>query len=256
MNYNLSVVRLKVGDCVVMPMKKNIYSLVLSDQVIQEADRQAAKRGMSRSAFIDSLLAEALNCLTPEQQRQAVFDQMRQLMKDRMFQIGEAASSGMLSMRTVLQYRYKPAVRYSVLLYRGDGSKREDGHPAAAGELRVSLRSQNNGLMTVLNGFFDLWIYLEEKRLTECMRSSQWGIALLPAQWWEDGRYYREFCPPESLASDHVALGESIGRYVLLLDHVMRRYVEVIQTTGSQEISREVAGKTYLSEISEEPLFI
>ena len=38
-------------------MKKSVYSLVLSDDVVTAADKAATKRGLSRSALINEVLA-------------------------------------------------------------------------------------------------------------------------------------------------------------------------------------------------------
>ena len=45
---------------------KNIYSLVLSDDVIDEIDSMARSAGLSRSAMVNQILAEKTRCITPE----------------------------------------------------------------------------------------------------------------------------------------------------------------------------------------------
>ncbi len=39
-------------------MSKSLYSLLLSDEVVSEIDRQALRSGMSRSGLINRVLAE------------------------------------------------------------------------------------------------------------------------------------------------------------------------------------------------------
>ena len=46
--------------------KKSIYSLVLSDDVVEAVDRLAANSGLSRSAMVNQLLAERVRCVPPE----------------------------------------------------------------------------------------------------------------------------------------------------------------------------------------------
>ena len=47
-------------------MGKTVYSLVLTDEVIEEIDRLAYTMGTSRSALIDRILAEKVSYTTPE----------------------------------------------------------------------------------------------------------------------------------------------------------------------------------------------
>ena len=74
------------------------------------------------------------------------------------FQIQFQPSDAILSVRTALAYKYKPTVRYSVELFRND--------PKILGELRVSARTQNAGLLRMLDHFFRLWEKLENRYLS------------------------------------------------------------------------------------------
>ena len=47
-------------------MKKSVYSLVLSDEVVKEADKLAYKLNKNRSGIINEILAEYLSLTTPE----------------------------------------------------------------------------------------------------------------------------------------------------------------------------------------------
>ena len=47
-------------------MSKSVYSLVLSDEVVREVDLEAYRHGLSRSAMINQILAEAVSYVTPE----------------------------------------------------------------------------------------------------------------------------------------------------------------------------------------------
>ena len=46
-------------------MKKETYSLILSEQVISEIDKAAKDRGTSRSGLINQILAEYVRYVTP-----------------------------------------------------------------------------------------------------------------------------------------------------------------------------------------------
>ena len=47
-------------------MKKNMYSLMLSEGVVRAVDALAAKQGTNRSNLVNQILAEHLSLVTPE----------------------------------------------------------------------------------------------------------------------------------------------------------------------------------------------
>ena len=55
-------------------MKKTLYSLMLSDDVVREIDNLAHRMGTSRSNLVNMILAERVQLRTPEQQISDVFD--------------------------------------------------------------------------------------------------------------------------------------------------------------------------------------
>ena len=141
-------------------MNRNIYSLLLMDDVVQAVDRMAYAKNTSRSNMINQILAEYLSVKTPEQRTHDIFQRIQMLMdRQSAFQIQLQASDAMLSMRTALAYKYRPTVRYSVELYRSD--------PQILGELRVLARTQSAALLQLLDSFFRLWQSLENSRLSQ-----------------------------------------------------------------------------------------
>ena len=133
-------------------MEKNIYSLVLSDSVVEAVDELARAAGLSRSAMINQILAERVAYTTPEMRLRQVLSAVQRSMNDGFFFL-EQPSATTLSCRTALKYRYKPTVRYSVEIFTRGGVK--------AGELKVSFRTQNVQLINDLTGFFRCWAALE-----------------------------------------------------------------------------------------------
>ena len=47
-------------------MKKNVYSLVLSEDVVHEIDKMAYRQGTNRSNLVNQILAEYASLITPE----------------------------------------------------------------------------------------------------------------------------------------------------------------------------------------------
>ncbi|MGN0625317.1 MAG: hypothetical protein ACI4I8_03530, partial [Oscillospiraceae bacterium] len=127
------------------------------------------------------------------------------------FQIQFQPSDAMLSVRTALAYKYKPTVRYSVELFRSD--------PNVLGELRVSARTQNAGLLRMLDHFFRLWQKLENYHLSAIYPEG------VPCRI-ESGRYCRTFAWPKENCTN-AQLGESISSYIQNFDCALKAFFEL-----------------------------
>ncbi|MCI5802215.1 MAG: hypothetical protein SOX72_05415 [Oscillospiraceae bacterium] len=214
-------------------MKKSVYSLVLMDDVVEAVDRMAYAMNTSRSNLINQILAEHVSMVTPEKQMQAVFQRIEALMGPQdQFQIQFQPSDSMLSIRSALRYKYKPTIRYSVLLYRG---LQED----AIGELRVAFRTQNGELIDALVGFFTLWARLEEKYLGETCG----GRAVCRI---DEGRYTRQLrlAPGRAWSSEEIA--RDISGYIEGFDRCLKCYFAHLDDPAKAAPETEKIYKTYL----------
>ena len=61
-------------------MKKTLYSLMLSDDVVREIDAMAHRYGTNRSNLINQILAEHVDLVTPERRIRDIFRQMETLL--------------------------------------------------------------------------------------------------------------------------------------------------------------------------------
>lgn len=135
-------------------MKKSVYSLVLMDNVIEAIDTLAYSMNTSRSNLINQILADKVALVTPEMQMQSIFATMeKRLHGYSNLQIQSQASDTMMSIRSVLRYKYNPTIRYAINLYRGQGEE--------LGELKVISRTQSGLLADYLNQFFKVWSKIE-----------------------------------------------------------------------------------------------
>ena len=101
-------------------MKKTLYSLVLNDEVVREVDALAHRMGTNRSNLINQILAEYVNYTTPEQRINEVFSTIEQLMApSRELVPFFSPNSYSMSLKSSLEYKYRPTVKYEVELYRG-----------------------------------------------------------------------------------------------------------------------------------------
>ncbi len=217
-------------------LEKNIYSLVLSDSVVEAVDELARAAGLSRSAMINQILAERVAYVTPEMRLRQVITAMQRALNDGFF-YPEQPSAATLSCRTALKYRYKPTVRYSVEIFSQGGVR--------AGELRVSFRTQNAQLISDLTGFFRCWALLEQKYISA--RLSQDIVYTI-----EDGRFTRTLNMPREELSDE-ALGQAVADYMAMFDLAMKDYFACLPELNPAAAAAE---RSYTSHIIRQKVII
>ena len=205
MCYNV-VVNRKEG----VPMNKSVYSLVLSDDVVEAVDRAAHRAGMSRSAYINSVLADAVSFTTPEKRMSDIFAGIEQLVNGDVFRIMPRPSETALALRSALHYKYNPVINYSIELYRN--------FDTTFGKLKVSLRTQSKSLIAAFEDFLLMLADTERACISEHITGSV-------SYTFENGRFVRAFSRPadEDNASDS-EIAEALYGYVRLFDELVKIY--------------------------------
>ena len=185
-------------------MKKNNYSLMLSEGVVNAIDAAAARAGTNRSALINQILAEYVSYVTPEMRAKEILSRVYESLgiAFRRESVGESA----ISLYSSLAYRYNPTVKYCLELYR-DGQN--------LGELRVSLRSKNPVLLQLFARFCTLVAALEQRALghVECAAG--------------EGRFVRVLClraEGSTFSMTHESVGEAAAAYIATFDKMMKSY--------------------------------
>jgi len=156
--------------------------------------------------MINQVLADYVRYTTPEKRMREVFSAIEQMLLGSVFEPQLQPSESMFSLRSALDYKYNPSVRYSVELYK-------NARPLL-GELRVSVRSQNSALVLAMLQFFKLWTRIETAYIgrVECAM--------------EDGRYLRKLRISEESNPNNEQIGEGIAAYIRLLDSALKQYFE------------------------------
>lgn len=208
-------------------MGNSIYSLVLSDEVVDAVDALAHGNGLSRSAMINRILAERVAMTTPEMRLQEILEAVRGAMRE-CFVLTEMPGSGTLCARSSLKYRYKPTARYSVEIYSRNGKK--------AGEIRVSFRTQNAELIEALGRFFGCWIELEKKYISRALSDDI--VFTINA-----GKFTRTLNMPRENISDD-ALGEAVADYMAMIDGTMKEYFGALPDKNEARAAAENYYKT------------
>ena len=126
-------------------MNKSLYSLMLMDDVVKEVDKLALRAGTSRSNLVNQILAEYVSVSTPEKQIDSIFRSMEELLS-RTTELVPMVVPNQLSMsvKSSLQYKYRPTVRYVVQLYRTPSSASE-GSPSTERQYTPSMSPTTTG---------------------------------------------------------------------------------------------------------------
>lgn len=190
-------------------MKKTLYSLILDDAVVREVDILAHRLGTNRSSLINQILAEYVNYVTPEQRINNVLSAIEQLMlPSRELIPFFAPNSSSMSMKSSLEYKYRPTIKYEVELYRD--------HESSLGQLSVLYRSQSQQLIEDMTAFFRLWKNIEDRHLAPVTGLHDYALY--------EGRFVRSLAmPAENCGAEQLA--ESISEYVKLFDKLLKAYL-------------------------------
>ena len=208
-------------------MKKSIYSLVLSDAVIEGIDRMAYSMGISRSALINNILAEKVCYVTPEQRMADIFSSLEALIRGAgEYRITSQPSVSMFSLTAPIAYKYNPTLKYTLELYKEPTSGGESGI------LRISLRSKSAALIECLTAFYLIWSALEKRHTGRCGAMSN------------DGRYAKPLFISCNISAEE--FGAAIADYITAIDGAMRRFFACLDVPA--RAAREVEA-CYLSYI-------
>lgn len=197
---------------VILPMKKTLYSLMLNEEVVREIDRMAHRMGTNRSALINQILADYTSVMTPERRIESIFHEIEQLVAPARDLVPFfAPHTTSMSLKSSLEYKYRPTVKYEVDLSNGDAQ--------TMGTLNIVFRTQSAALISAMTSFFRLWVQIEDKCLAPLLGSSI-SCALY------DGRFVRPLAMPrgKALTADDVA--GAISAYVQLFDRLLKGYLD------------------------------
>ena len=191
-------------------MKKTLYRLVLNDEVVREVDALAHRMGTNRSNLINQILAEYVNYTTPEQRINEVLSTIEQLMApSRDLVPFFSPNSYSMSLKSSLEYKYRPTVKYEVELYRGAGE--------SIGELTVLFRTQSMALIQGMTEFFRLWKQIEDAHLRP-MTGAKIDYALY------EGKFLRSIAAPDKDCTTQ-ELASALSDYITLFDKLLKGYL-------------------------------
>lgn len=195
-------------------MKKTLYSLMLSDDVMREIDALAHRMGTNRSNLVNMILAEKVQMRTPEQHINDIFSGIEQLLSSSRDLIPLfAPNTQRVTVRSSLEYKYHPTVRYEVELVSGFVK----GEPI--GVVTANYRTQSQALLELLSRFFRCLCRIEQESLPINIAYSI-----------ENGKFTRTLAYPVSKSGQEYSLNadelsRAITDYVSLVDKMMKACV-------------------------------
>lgn len=185
-------------------MSKSLYSLILSDKVVAAVDSEAAKRGMNRSSLINEVLADYLQIETPEQQMRNIFKNIDKLIGG-YFEALLPSNSRSMALKTSLDYKYKPTVKYELEL-----SKTPEND---LGTLKVQWRTTSEELTLKIDEFIKIWMAVESKY-------SKHVIGYV----YEDNKFQRTFALLPGIEFSISYISNGVGKYIRLFDKALKSY--------------------------------
>lgn len=205
-------------------MKKTMYSLMLAEDVIREIDRLAAEKSTNRSNLVNQILAEYVSMTTPEKHVQNIFDIIERFIGQQSGYLLYSQPNDMtMSIKSSLQYHYRPTIRYEVEMYRSPDK--------TLGQLKIIFRTTSSELLLELTRFFKIWIQLENIYIKNFFEKGaiEYGM--------ENGRFLRTFAVPNDSDYTEEQIGNAISHYIAIFDEMLKDYLAG-RYTSTQDIEK------------------
>ena len=193
-------------------MKKNMYSLMLAEDVVAAIDALANEKNTNRSNMINQILAEYVSLTTPEKHVQNIFDIIEDLIGSKdCFMLYSQPNDMTMSIKSSLKYHYRPTIRYEVEMYR---TPKE-----TIGQLKIIYRTQSSELLVELTRFFKIWMQLENIHIKHFFAKDAITYGM------ENGRFWRTFAVPNDSDYSEEQIGKAISNYIATFDDMLKSYL-------------------------------
>lgn len=193
-------------------MKKSMYSLMLAEDVVREIDRLAAEKNTNRSNLINQILAEYVSLTTPEKHVQNIFEIVENYIgKIGGYMLYSQPNDMTMSIKSPLQYHYRPTIRYEVEMYRTPKQ--------TIGQLKIIFRTQSADLLVGLTRFFKIWMQLENIYIKHFFSKDAIEYGL------ENGKFTRTFAVPNDSDYTEEQIGNAISQYIATFDEMLKDFL-------------------------------
>lgn len=193
-------------------MKKNMYSLMLAEDVIRAIDELASEKNTNRSNLINQILADYVSLTTPEKHVRNIFDIIENFIAQQSGNLLYSQPNDMtMSIKSPLQYHYRPTIRYEVEMYRTPKQ--------TIGQLKIIFRTTSSELLVELTRFFKLWMQLENIYIKQFFSKGAIEYGL------ENGKFWRTFAVPNDSDYTEEQIGNAISQYIANFDEMLKDFL-------------------------------
>lgn len=192
-------------------MRKSTYSLILMDDVVREIDALARYQNTNRSNLINQILADYVSLVTPEKRINNIFNYIDGLLGSNTFNSFIEPHERTMSVKSSLDYKYRPTIKYEVELYRTADR--------AIGELKIIFRTQSAELLYRLSDFFRLWTRLEGIYLKDYFKGDPISYSF------ENGKFTRSISIPGGREYTNEEIARAISDYIKMFDDIVKGYL-------------------------------
>ena len=193
-------------------MKKSMYSLMLSEDVVNEIDKIAREQNTNRSNMINQILADYVSLTTPERHVQNIFDIIESMIGGQgNFMLYSQPHDMTMSIKSSLKYHYRPTIRYEVEMYRTPKQ--------TIGQLKIIYRTQSPELLVELTRFFKIWMQLENIYIKHFFAKDAITYGM------ENGKFLRTFAVPNDSDYTEEQIGNAISQYIATFDEMLKSYL-------------------------------
>lgn len=194
-------------------MKKNTYSLILFDEIVEAIDRMAYANNSNRSQLINDLLAEKVGLLTPELKIKHIFNELVIQLKNLNSIKVKRLEAGQVQLGTFIKYKYKPTIHFNIESC-GTGYQK-------CLVLKVYSRTTSTDLSRYLNDFFEILSEIDKKRFLQLYKLTITNHTLRNS----NNKFIREFLKMtalENLEQEYIVY--YLMLYIKMLDEALRYY--------------------------------
>lgn len=187
-------------------MQKSLYSLILTDEIVNRIDNIARQQNTNRSNLINQILADYVSYTTPEKKIERIFEVIDNLFINNTVRPIFNNHDRTMSIESSLPYRYRPTIKYCVELYKKNTNN--------IGVLKILYRTQSEKLLQSLKNFFIVWQQIEEDVLDH------------PITYFvEDGKLTRTLTVPfnQNYTNDEIA--RAIADYVKFFNVSLNKFL-------------------------------
>ena len=170
------------------------------------------KKNTNRSNLINQILADYVSLTTPEKHVRNIFDIIENFISRQSGNLLYSQPNDMtMSIKSPLQYHYRPTIRYEVEMYR---TPRQ-----TIGQLKIIFRTTSSELLVELTRFFKLWMQLENIYIKQFFSKGAIEYGL------ENGKFWRTFAVPNDSDYTEEQIGNAISQYIATFDEMLKDFL-------------------------------